>query len=148
MTLRIECAYWSDEADQKRLRAIRTTVFIQEQNVPESMEWDELDRISIHFLAWMEDKPIACVRLIPDGHIGRMAVLPRWRNQGIGMQLLKACEQEARQRNVTRLLLSAQVQAIPFYEKADYVLISETYMDAGIPHRDMQKLLAENEKTL
>ena len=145
MTLTIERAHWSDETDQKLLRAIRTTVFIQEQNVPESMEWDELDRISIHFLAWLDNQPVACVRLIPDGHIGRMAVLPQRRKQGIGMQLLIACEQEARQRHVTRLLLSAQTQAIPFYEKAGYVLISDTYMDAGIPHRDMQKLITESE---
>ena len=145
MTTRIERAHWSDTEDQKLLRLIRTDVFIREQKVPESMEWDDLDRVCIHYLAWHDDVAVGCVRLIPDGHIGRMAVLPQWRNQGIGMQLLMACEQEARRRNVDKLLLSAQVHAIPFYEKAGYGLISDIYMDAGIPHRDMQKLLSESE---
>lgn len=145
MALRIERAHWSEEKDQEILRTIRTEVFIREQKVPESMEWDELDRISIHYLAWVDHEAVGCVRLIPDGHIGRMAVLPRWRNQGIGMQLLEACETEARMRNVLKLLLSAQVHAIPFYEKAGYVLISDTYMDAGIPHRDMHKLLTKGQ---
>jgi len=145
MTTRIERAQWSDADDQKLLRLIRTEVFIREQKVPESMEWDDPDRISIHYLAWHDDEPIGCVRLTPDGHIGRMAILPQWRNQGIGKQLLMACEQEARRRKVGKLLLSAQVHAIPFYEKAGYGLISDTYMDAGIPHRDMQKLLSESE---
>ena len=65
---------WEDEV--LTLRAIRTEVFIHEQQVPESLEWDEFDAISMHVLARnFYGQPVGTARLLPNGHIGRMAVL-------------------------------------------------------------------------
>ena len=57
------------------IKKIRTTVFIEEQNVPEELEWDEYDDTSTHFLAYYNDTPVGTARLLKDGHIGRMAIL-------------------------------------------------------------------------
>jgi predicted GNAT family N-acyltransferase len=105
------------------------------------MEWDQFDSVSLHFLAWHEDEAIGCVRLLPTGHIGRMAVLRPWRRKGVASALLERCESSARARKLKEMRLSAQTQAIPFYEKAGYRITSEPYLDAGILHQDMNKSL-------
>jgi predicted GNAT family N-acyltransferase len=134
-------AGWFDPRDQADLKLIRRQVFIEEQQVPESMEWDEYDKSCRHFLALQDEIAIGCARLLPNGYIGRMAVLPLWRRQGVARALLQACETRARESGIETIQLSAQVHAIPFYEKAGYRIISDAYLDAGILHRDMIKPL-------
>ena len=75
---------------QDTLRAIRDQVFIQEQGVPAELEWDGHDEGCLHLLATdAEGRPIGTVRMLPDGHIGRMAVLSPWRRRhGVGTALL------------------------------------------------------------
>ncbi len=129
--------------DAQRLAEIRRTVFIGEQGVPENMEWDEYDAVSVHFLALAADgTPIGCARLLPDGHLGRMAVLPDWRGRGVGRALLTAAEAAARMRGCTMLRLSAQTQAADFYARAGFVAVGGQYEEAGIPHVAMQKRLS------
>ena len=77
-------------------------------------------------------------RLLPDGHIGRMAVLPTARGQGVGSALLRSLMEEARRRGHPRAVLSAQTHAIPFYQRHGYSVIGQEYLDCGIPHVDMQ----------
>lgn len=125
------------------LIAVREAVFIAEQNVAVELEWDGLDESALHLLALSKDGvAIGCARLLGDGSIGRMAVLKPWRGLGVGASLLTtaiACYQQQAQPIIT---LSAQVHAIAFYEKFGFVVCSEAYMDAGILHRDMQRILA------
>jgi len=129
--------------DATRLAAIRRTVFIDEQGVPEDMEWDEFDEASVHFLATADDgAPIGCARLLPDAHLGRMAVLPDWRGCGVGRALLEAAQDTARRRGHTMLQLSAQTHAAEFYARAGFVAVGDAYQEAGIPHVAMQKALA------
>ena len=135
--LEIHIADWSK--DQHKLKYIRTKVFIEEQNVPVELEWDDDDAISTHFLATINDEPIATVRLKPDGHIGRMAVLKAMRQHGIGSQLLKTVTQHARDRSLKAVFLNAQVNVVGFYEKYGFESYGEDFFDAGIPHRAMQR---------
>jgi len=129
--------------DATRLGAVRRAVFIDEQGVPEEMEWDAHDAVSSHWLALAEDgSPIGCARLLPDGHIGRMAVLPTWRRHGVGRALLAAAMQAAQTRGLTTLRVSAQTHAAGFYERAGFVVVGDEYEEAGIPHRAMQKKLS------
>lgn len=134
-------ADWLDAQDQAALKMIRRQVFIEEQGVPESLEWDEFDASSSHFLAQHAEEPIGCARLLPSGYVGRMAVLPDWRLRGVARALLQACETRAQNTGIEALRLSAQTHAIPFYEKAGYRIISAPYLDAGILHQDMIKPL-------
>ena len=140
----IRPASWNNPLDQKTLKEIRHEVFIEEQGVPESLEWDRFDAVSSHFLAYQQEQPIGCVRLLATGHIGRMAVLEKWRRQGVATALLEACENHARANDILETRLSAQTQAIPFYEKAGYRIISDPYLDAGILHQDMIKTLRDS----
>jgi predicted GNAT family N-acyltransferase len=137
----IRIVSWNHEAPA--LRAIRTTVFIQEQQVPEALEWDEFDAVSVHALALdAAGLPIGTARLLPDGHIGRMAVLKPWRGQGFGAALLQVLLEELRQRQQKKAMLNAQTYAVPFYQKFGFNVCSEEFMDAGIPHVKMELLLA------
>lgn len=132
---------WAHE--RERLSSVRRAVFIDEQGVPEAMEWDADDAGSLHLLAVDgAGQPIGCARLLPDGHIGRMAVLPAWRGRGVGRALLAAAMSAAQARGHTTLRLSAQTHAAGFYVRAGFVAVGDEYDEAGIPHRAMQKKLA------
>jgi predicted GNAT family N-acyltransferase len=126
------------QASEAALSAVRRRVFIEEQQVPEALEWDGLDASCHHVLvSGTADRPVATGRIKPDGHIGRMAVLKDCRGQGIGSAVLAALLEVARQQQCTAVYLHAQVSAIPFYEKHGFVTSGRQFMDAGISHQTM-----------
>ena len=126
------------EQKQSHLSNIREQVFIQEQHVPPELEWDENDQNCIHLLAVdSDDKPIGTARMLSDGHIGRMAVLPGWRNQGVGSAMLKLLVHIASENRLDNVFLFAQTTAIEFYRKHQFNITSKEFMDAGILHRQM-----------
>ncbi len=134
---------WEDEA--LTLRAIRTEVFINEQQVPEAMEWDEFDAISTHVLARNFDGlPVGTARLLPDGHIGRMAVLKEWRGKGYGSAMLQKMLEELYSRHKQIVMLNAQTSAVKFYEKFGFKVSGEEFWEAGIPHVKMILFLKWN----
>lgn len=127
---------WNEH--EPALSRIRRQVFIDEQRVPEALEWDGQDDTATHVLATdAESRPIGCGRLLPGGKIGRMAVLSEWRGKGVGRALLQALLAEARRQGMPEVRLSAQVYAMPFYQKGGFAACSDIYDDADIPHRDM-----------
>lgn len=123
--------------DREILQALREEVFIREQSVPTDMEWDEFDPLSRHVVASVDGIPIGTGRLLPDGHIGRMAVLREWRGKGAGGALLTRLMEIARTLGMQRVLLNAQVQALPFYLRHGFQAEGEEFLDAGIAHRRM-----------
>ena len=134
---KVRTASWA--ADFAALRAVRETVFVAEQGVPVELEWDGLDPGCRHLLA--EDahgRPIGCARLLPDGHIGRMAVLAPWRGRGVGRALLRAMLGQAAASGVAMVRLNAQVQALGFYAREGFKACGDEFDDAGIAHRAMQ----------
>ena len=136
----IRPADWHQDGDL--LRAIRQRVFIEEQQVPESLEWDAEDREAQHFLAINgKGDAVGCARLLPKGYCGRMAVLAPWRYQGIGRALLAAVIAAAKVRGLSSIELSAQRQAIGFYKRFGFQTIGDEYLEAGIVHVAMQKKL-------
>lgn len=118
--------------------AIRHEVFVDEQRVPVELELDEFDAISLHVLARDGDTAIGTGRLLPDSHIGRMAVRRTARGAGIGSLLLQALMQQARQRGDSAVLLHAQCSARGFYERHGYAPEGTVFMDAGIEHIAMR----------
>jgi predicted GNAT family N-acyltransferase len=133
--LQIELMSW--EKARPLAAPIRSTVFVEEQGVPREIELDEHDAASIHVVAFEDGKPVATGRLLPDGHIGRMAVLKDWRRRGIGALMLKALAERAKERGDTEIVLSAQVKAVPFYRAHGFVAQGDEYMEAGIRHQEM-----------
>lgn len=135
--LEIKLADWS--TDKFDLQNIRRKVFIEEQKVPEALEWDEFDNTSLHFLAMLDDSAVATARLMPNGQIGRMAVLAEYRNKGLGKQLLQFVLQQAKKNKLKKIHLHAQTSALAFYEKQGFTTSSEVFYEANIPHREMLK---------
>jgi predicted GNAT family N-acyltransferase len=133
--IRVRLADWhKDNAD---IRRIREAVFIAEQHVPPELEWDSDDPTAVHFLALEGDYPIGTARLLPDGTIGRVSVLKDWRGLKVGDALMNAVIIEAQQRDLKQQTLSAQVHATLFYERLGFRVVSEEFLEAGIPHVDM-----------
>jgi predicted GNAT family N-acyltransferase len=118
---------------------VRREVFIVEQKIPVELEWDELDAVSLHAVAIDEaGQSIGTARLLPDGHIGRMAVKRAHRKTGIGAALLTALIEEAKKRGHKAAMLNAQIQVVPFYERFGFAREGDEFMDAGIPHIHMR----------
>jgi predicted GNAT family N-acyltransferase len=137
---RVRRADWSRDATQ--LRQIREAVFVVEQGVPLDLEWDGIDAECAHVLAQDHDNlAIGTGRLLPDGHIGRMAVLVPWRHRGVGSALLHELMAIAKERGMQEVVLNAQIYASAFYERHGFVAEGESFLDAGIPHLRMLRSL-------
>lgn len=125
---------------------IRTAVFMQEQHVSAADEWDGLDEHAIHFLVLSaHGEAIGCARLLCEAagenrlyHIGRVAIIRSFRNQGIGHQLMQFviayCKQTAPENTI---YLHAQTDRRHFYETLGFIAGGDEFMDAGIPHISM-----------
>jgi alpha-beta hydrolase superfamily lysophospholipase/predicted GNAT family N-acyltransferase len=122
---------------------VRTEVFVKEQGIAAELEWDSWDPRSLHCVAYLEQMPIATGRLLPDGHIGRMAVLAPHRRDGIGGQILTHLVNAARARGDLRLELSAQSYVASFYERHGFIAEGSPYDEVGIPHQKMARQLRE-----
>ena len=135
----IQSVNWADA--QQLLRQIRTEVFIQEQGVPVTEEWDGLDESASHFLVRThQGEAIASARVLTEAEprryrIGRVAVLKTFRRQGVGLLLMRFIMDEClSQPTSAKLYLHAQTQCQYFYELLGFVAEGEEFMDAGIPH--------------
>ena len=144
MNYSISNVSWLDQRDA--LRQLRDIVFIQEQNVPLADEWDGKDDDAIHFLIRMDDGALAgCARLLIESHhgksvfhVGRVAILSAYREQGLGRELMRFimdfCKQLSPENSV---YLHAQTSRKRFYEHLGFVATGDVFMDAGIPHIEM-----------
>ena len=137
--MRIELLPW--EKARAHASPIRFTVFVEEQGVPREIELDEHDPLCLHAVVFEEGKAVATGRLLPDGHIGRMAVLKAWRGRGIGAAVLNELIKAASKRGHKEVALSAQVHAVPFYRAHGFVPAGEEYLEAGIRHLAMRRAL-------
>jgi predicted GNAT family N-acyltransferase len=133
---------WHD--GEPLLKSVRETVFIREQGIPPELEWDGLDENCRHALVLSyQGEAIGCGRIQADGHIGRIAVLPKWRKQKVGTAIMEALLDYARVHDYTQVEVDAQTHAVPFYHGFEFVEEGEVFQDAGLPHIRMRlKLLA------
>jgi predicted GNAT family N-acyltransferase len=132
----IRIVAWPD-AQAEALR-VREAVFVVEQGVPYEIERDEWDARCDHALAVAPGgRVVGTGRLLPDGHIGRMAVLAGWRGRGVGGRILAALVARARERGMPRVVLNAQTHAAPFYARHGFAAYGPEFIEAGIPHTAM-----------
>ncbi|MYL70305.1 GNAT family N-acetyltransferase [Halobacillus litoralis] len=123
---------------------VRRVVFVEEQQVPLEIEIDEFDDSAIHFVGYEGKQPVAASRLRfvhGFGKLERICVLKDYRGQSLGKQIIDSMEEVIRDYAYDKAKLNAQTQAESFYESLGYVTISDTFMDAGIPHVTMVKKL-------
>ena len=132
-SIRIELGRW--DSLSKDALAVRYDVFVVEQCVPESLEHDEWDAQCWHAVAYNDQgQAVATGRLLPDGHIGRVAVTRSMRGKGVGAKIMDALIEQAVELGYSTLVLSSQTHAQAFYEKRQFVAQGEIYDDAGIDH--------------
>lgn len=137
MTLHITLDTWL--VQKVPAREVRMQVFVIEQNIPIELEWDDMDEVCLHAVAYdAAGNAVGTGRLLPDGHIGRMAVLASVRGNQVGSKILLRLMQAARDRGDQRVELSAQRQAEGFYQAHGFNAVGEPYFEAGIPHVSME----------
>ncbi|WP_137989941.1 GNAT family N-acetyltransferase [Streptomyces vilmorinianum] len=141
--------------DRDACFAVRREVFVVEQNVPQEIEYDRYDETAVHVLAVREDGlPLGTGRLLHGddavgktgadtsvGSLGRLAVSKAARGLGVGVALVRAIEDAARERGLTAVDLHAQTHALGFYERLGYEAYGAEFLDAGIPHLAMRRAL-------
>ena len=137
--LRIELLDW--QSARAEAAPIRYAVFVEEQGVPLEMELDEHDPASLHALAFDGGAAVGTGRLLPDAHIGRMAVRREFRGRGVGSAILLRLCDAARSRGEREVVLAAQLHALEFYRAHGFEAYGAVYQDAGIPHQDMRRAI-------
>jgi predicted GNAT family N-acyltransferase len=123
---------------------LRTRVFVKEQGVDAAIEADGRDELAAHVVLEQAGNVIGTARMFDTADaalVGRVAVDPPWRGQGLGAAVMAAAERWASQRGLPSVELHAQQPVIGFYERLGYAGVGEPYLEAGIPHRTMRKEL-------
>ncbi|MEQ1951591.1 GNAT family N-acetyltransferase [Mesorhizobium yinganensis] len=132
----------ADEAGKAACAKLRREVFIGEQGVPEQDEVDGLDGICTHVLATSDGKPVGAARFHVVGgavKIQRVCVSRDFRGRGAGASLIHFIVDHARYHRLAPYArLGSQTHAFEFYRKLGFEAYGDDYIDAGIPHRDMQ----------
>ena len=137
-TLKYKLYSWNDA--KKILMPIRRSVFIIEQLVPEALEWDDWDNKAKHIVLIFNNIPIGCARLIFVDEIvrlERMAIIKSKRNQGFGSKLVYEIIRIAKNKNIKKVIISAQIQALSFYQKIGFIAEGKIFKEAGIKHKKM-----------
>ncbi|MDX1669155.1 MAG: GNAT family N-acetyltransferase [Limnobacter sp.] len=117
---------------------MRLSVFVHEQHIDESEEWDESDAVSLHGVAWLGGKVVGCIRLLPEGKLGRLAVLKPYRRQKVASALLGCAIEKAVEAGHKQLLLSAQTSAMALYKEFGFEPFGPPHVEVNIPHQWMK----------
>lgn len=141
-SLKIKTVQYQDS--MVAINQIRTKVFQEEQGVSAELEFDGLDPGATHFLAYINDKAVGTARIREiDGDtvkIERLAVLPDYRNQGIGKQLMVSALSAIAQRGRSLVIVHAQAYIAQLYQQLGFAIVGEKFNEAGIPHVKMIKM--------
>jgi predicted GNAT family N-acyltransferase len=129
-------ATWAD--DRAALQSVRRRVFIEEQGIPESEEWDDIDPVARHVLAFAKNRDaVGTGRLEPTGKIGRVAVLAQYRGAGVGRRIMVHLVNHATESGFTKVYLHAQAAAAGFYARLGFRAEGPVFDECGIPHLRM-----------
>ena len=146
----IDLASWQHGRDS--IERVRRAVFIEEQRIPEHEEWDDLDPVATHVLAYLVSAAakrdlVGTGRLEPTGKIGRVAVLPQYRGTGAGLAIMHRLVDLAGERGFTEVYLNAQAQARGFYERLGFRADGPEFDEVGIPHQRMRRAVGNRDGT-
>jgi predicted GNAT family N-acyltransferase len=132
-TVQIRLAAW--QTDSAAIRGMRNAVFSDEQGISANLDFDGRDHECVHVLARLTGgETIGTARMLPDGHVGRIAVQKQWRGKGVGTRLVEYLSDIARDRGFGQIYLHSQIQAAPFYTRLEFETRGDSFMEAGIEH--------------
>ena len=140
----VEIRRFDGDDEMAQLLAIRHDVFCVEQGVPAREELDGRDGDAIHLVAVADGSVLATCRLLfigPTVQFSRLAVRESARRQGLASRLLALADEESRAAGARRLVLHAQTYARALYDAAGYEPRGRVFMEAGIEHVAMEKVL-------
>ncbi|MDQ7947271.1 MAG: GNAT family N-acetyltransferase [Pedobacter sp.] len=126
--------------DLEKVFAIRKIVFVEEQNCPPELEWENEEE-SIHFLALSDHRPCGACRWRKTDHgykLERFAVLKEYRGQGVGRALVATALADL-PADADYIYLNAQLDAMGLYAKFGFVAEGPQFEEAGIQHFKMVK---------
>ena len=127
----------------EQAKQVREIVFVQEQGIDASLEYDDLDDVCTHVIGLLDEQPVTTARLRPVdsavGKVERVATIQTARGHGYGKEIMDEVERVAKHQGLSELRLGAQLTALPFYEKIGYEAFGDEFLDANIPHRMMRK---------
>ncbi len=127
----------------EQAKQVREIVFVQEQGIDASLEYDDLDDMCTHVVGLLDSEPVTTARLRPVdstvGKVERVATIQAARGHGYGTEIMDEVERVAKRQGLVELRLGAQLTALPFYEKLGYEAFGDEFLDADIPHRMMRK---------
>ncbi|RKP52852.1 GNAT family N-acetyltransferase [Trinickia fusca] len=125
--------------------SVRHAVFVREQHVTALLEWDDADLDALHVVAYRQEgaqrRAVASARLLPGGTIGRLAVLTDSRRGGVGSRMLQTLLTYAQQRGERSVRLYARCDVVPFYLRHGFTTVGEIFVEAGIEHIEMRRVL-------
>lgn len=140
----VEVKIVSNDKEMNDAFTVRKNVFIEEQNVPEEEEMDQFDQTATHFVVYDQGNPVGAGRFrVIDGigKVERICIVASVRKKGLGKLIMDEIERFAATKGIQTVKLNAQIHAEPFYQKIGYETVSDEFMDAGIPHVAMTKIL-------
>lgn len=138
----MEFIWYNNGNVPEQCEQIRRRVFVEEQQFSPDLEFDETDKIAYHLSVVDNSKPIAAARMFFENgeiHCGRICVLKEHRKGGIGLKIMNEIERKALELGCHALYLSAQLTAVPFYEKSGFISYGDSYFDEHCPHISMKK---------
>lgn len=125
-------------------RRLRSRELREPLGFPPGAELFPFEDESLHLVAVEEGNVIGCALFHPVGKSGRlyqMAVSSTHRKCGIGSALMEAMEHAVMERGGTDIRLHARETAVSFYERLGYRMDGSPFIEIGIPHIAMIKVL-------
>ncbi len=124
----------------------RAEIFVVEQTCP-YQDLDDKDQDAVHVFCFNEaGRVAACLRVFWKdekagiAQIGRVVTLEH--GKGLGGQLLhQGVELAINKFKAQKIYLEAQRYAIGYYAKEGFEVVSEPFLEDGIPHVKMEKIL-------
>ena len=129
---------------------LRSEVFVVEQNCI-YQDIDDIDKRSYHLFMKEKDKPEVKVYIRvfekdnETAQIGRVVTAKDERRKGYASELIKkGIDISKNEMKKTKVYLEGQVYAAKLYEKLGFKIISDEFLEDGIPHYKMLKTLNES----
>ena len=121
----------------------RAEIFVKEQKIS-YVDPDDVDLKSFHIFANENNRVQAYLRafFVSEDTIKLGRVLTLQHGKGTGTQLMNFAMNELKSKtNCKKIVMDAQKHAVPFYERLGFKVTSEEYLEAGIIHVDMEKIM-------
>ena len=136
----------STTQDRDLAYELRRLVFEVEQGVPRPLDRDAYDFNADHVVVFDEGAPAwapaaPCGSTPGPARSGAWPPSPTQRGAGVGGAVLGALERMAELRGLREVVVHSQLPAVGFYTRRGYVAEGETFLEEGVPHVKMRKVL-------